>query len=177
MDDAEVFYMFTYLIYTPGQVWRWVYIPEGFLVAQLERIRLQCRRPGFDPWVGEIPWRREKLPAPVLWPGELHGLAKSRTWCMCESQATFTRTSMKPTIRDIHVSFSCQSFLPPSLFIYFFVISMLKVRLTLREFLRTRYSITKYGHYGVQQIFTLPDRNWAPLSVYSVSAFAVILYC
>ena len=24
---------------------------------------------GFDPWVGKIPWRRERLPAPVFWPG------------------------------------------------------------------------------------------------------------
>ena len=27
---------------------------------------LQCRRPGFDPWVGKIPWRRERLPTPVF---------------------------------------------------------------------------------------------------------------
>ena len=26
--------------------------------AQRCRIRLPCRRPGFDPWVGKIPWRR-----------------------------------------------------------------------------------------------------------------------
>ena len=31
-------------------------------------------RPGFDPWVGKIPWRRERLPTPVFWPGEFHGL-------------------------------------------------------------------------------------------------------
>jgi len=24
-------------------------------------------------WVGKIPWRREKLPTPVFWPGEFHG--------------------------------------------------------------------------------------------------------
>ena len=35
---------------------------------------MQCRRPRFDPWVGKIPWRRERLPTPVLWPGEFHGL-------------------------------------------------------------------------------------------------------
>ena len=27
-----------------------------------QRIHQQCRRPGFDPWVGKIPWRRERLP-------------------------------------------------------------------------------------------------------------------
>ena len=26
----------------------------------------------FDPWVGKTPWRRERLPAPVFWPGESH---------------------------------------------------------------------------------------------------------
>ena len=25
------------------------------------------------PWVGKIPWRRERPPTPVLWPGEFHG--------------------------------------------------------------------------------------------------------
>ena len=40
------------------------------------------RRPGFDPWVGKIPWRRERTPTPVFWPGEFciaHGVAKSQT--------------------------------------------------------------------------------------------------
>jgi len=37
------------------------------------RFRLQCGRPGFDPWVGKIPWRRTRQPTPVLYPGELHG--------------------------------------------------------------------------------------------------------
>ena len=38
------------------------------------RICLQCGRPGFDPWVGKIPWRSERLPTPVFWPGEFHEL-------------------------------------------------------------------------------------------------------
>ena len=44
-------------------------------MAQVIKNHLQCGRPGFDPWVGEIPWRREKLPTPVFWPGEVHGLS------------------------------------------------------------------------------------------------------
>ena len=58
--------------------------PRGAsLVAQLiknlpkkkkKRICLQCRRPGFNPWVGKIPWRRERLATPVFWLGEFHGL-------------------------------------------------------------------------------------------------------
>ena len=39
-----------------------------------QRICLQCRKPGFNPWIRRIPWRRERLPTPVLWPGEFHGL-------------------------------------------------------------------------------------------------------
>ena len=34
---------------------------------------LQCR-PGFDPWVEMVPWRREQLPTPGFCPGEFHGL-------------------------------------------------------------------------------------------------------
>ena len=37
---------------------------------------LQCRRPEFDPWVGKIPWRRERLPTLVFWPGEFHEYIK-----------------------------------------------------------------------------------------------------
>ena len=54
------------------------------------RISLQYRRPGFDPWVRKILWRKEQQPTPVFLPGEFHGqeepgglqsmgLAKSRT--------------------------------------------------------------------------------------------------
>ena len=30
----------------------------------------RCRRPTFDPWVGEVPWRRARQPSPVFLPGE-----------------------------------------------------------------------------------------------------------
>ena len=49
--------------------------PMGFPGGSAgKRIRLQCGRPEFNPWVGKIPWRREKLPTPVFWPGEFHEL-------------------------------------------------------------------------------------------------------
>ena len=31
------------------------------------------KRPGFDPWVQKVPWRREQQPTPVFLPGESHG--------------------------------------------------------------------------------------------------------
>ena len=32
----------------------------------------RCKRHGFDPWVGKIPWRRAWQPTPVFLPGESH---------------------------------------------------------------------------------------------------------
>ena len=37
-------------------------------------------------WVGKIPWRRERLPTPVVWPGEFHGLYSP--WACKESDTT-----------------------------------------------------------------------------------------
>ena len=53
------------------------------LVAQTVKNLPQCRRPGFDPWVGKIPWKREWQPTPVFLPGEFHGqrsLAGNSPW-------------------------------------------------------------------------------------------------
>ena len=46
----------------------------------------QCGKPGFDSWVGKIPWSREKLPMPVFWPGEFQGLYSP--WGRKESDKT-----------------------------------------------------------------------------------------
>ena len=65
----------------------WTGLPWGL---RWSRICPQCGRPGFDPWVGMILWRRERLPTPVFWPGQfqgerslaatIHGATKSQTW-------------------------------------------------------------------------------------------------
>ena len=44
------------------------------LVAQLVKNPPAMWETGFSPWVGKILWRRERLPTPVFWPGEIHGL-------------------------------------------------------------------------------------------------------
>ena len=56
------------------------------LVAQLVKNLPECWRPGLDPWVGNIPWRRERLPTPVFWPREFHGLYSP--WHRKESDTT-----------------------------------------------------------------------------------------
>ena len=49
------------------------------LVAQMVKkkikkiICLQCRRPGFNPWVGKITWRRKWQPTPVFVPEKSQG--------------------------------------------------------------------------------------------------------
>ena len=48
------------------------------LVAQLVKNSPQYGRPGLNPWVGNILWRRERLPSPVFWPREFHGLYSPR---------------------------------------------------------------------------------------------------
>ena len=47
----------------------------GFSGSSELRIYLQCRRCrklGFDPWVGKIPWRSSWQPTPVFLPEESH---------------------------------------------------------------------------------------------------------
>ena len=43
-------------------------------VAQLVKNLPASRRPGFYPRVWKIPGRRERLPTPVFWPRQFHGL-------------------------------------------------------------------------------------------------------
>ena len=49
-------------------------LSKGFPDSSAGKESAQCGRPGLDPWVGKIPWIREKLLTPVFWPGEFHGL-------------------------------------------------------------------------------------------------------
>ena len=53
----------------------------------------QCGRPGFDSWVGKIPWRRKWQPTLVFLPGESHrqrSLAAYSPWGLKESDMTDT---------------------------------------------------------------------------------------
>ena len=56
------------------------------LVAQLVKNLPAMQETWVDPWVGKSSWRREKLPTPVFWPGEFHGLYSP--WGRKESDPT-----------------------------------------------------------------------------------------
>ena len=44
-----------------------------FSGSDSKSVCLQCRRPGFDPCMGEIPWRRKWQPTPLFLLGKSHG--------------------------------------------------------------------------------------------------------
>ena len=46
----------------------------AFLMALLEKDPPAMWETWVQSWVGKIPWRRERLPTLVFWPGEFHGL-------------------------------------------------------------------------------------------------------
>ena len=59
---------------------------------------VQCRRPGFDSWVGKIPWSRKWQPIPVFLTGEFHGqrsLAGYSLWGHKEVDTTEHETHNK----------------------------------------------------------------------------------
>ena len=61
------------------------------LVAQTVKNLPAMPRPGFDPWVEKIPWRRAWQPTAVSLPGESHGqrsLTGYSPWCGKESDMT-----------------------------------------------------------------------------------------
>ena len=61
----------------------------------MEESVLQCRRPGFNPWFGKIPWRREWLFSPQFLLGESHGqrsLAGYSSWDPKELDMTKQQT-------------------------------------------------------------------------------------
>ena len=48
----------------------------SLIIGEQIVIESTCNAGDLDliPWVGKIPLRRERLPTPVFWPGEFHGL-------------------------------------------------------------------------------------------------------
>ena len=75
LTTVQTFYSFQYLTeisslefhnYIMGEIKR-------TKVAQHVKDLLQFRKPGFSPWVGKIPWRRQWQLTPVLLAGEFHG--------------------------------------------------------------------------------------------------------
>ena len=89
------------------------------LSHQGNSIRLQCRRPWFHLWVGKIPWRREWLPSPVFFPGEVHGqrsLADYSPWGCKEVNTTEWLTLYIYKFRLLQIQVFCTLNKPHSYF-------------------------------------------------------------
>ena len=92
------------------RIWKWgtlVYL-ELRCRLRLLWICLQCWRPGFDPWVRKISWRKEWLPTPVFLSGEFRrqrSLVGYSPWSHKESDMTewLERYSILFTDTSLHV--------------------------------------------------------------------------
>ena len=90
---SEVIYLPKYIIDILLYIYYWYRLPWWL---RWWKICLQCRRPGFNPWVGKIPWRRESLPTPVFlraggeggdsWMRWLDGIMTQWTWVWANSR-------------------------------------------------------------------------------------------
>jgi len=72
----------------------------------------QCRRCGFHPWVGKIPWRREWQPTPIMLPEKSHGAWQVTVHgCLKELDMTQQLNNRAPqTITYVVLSKNCELF-------------------------------------------------------------------
>ena len=81
--------------------WKW-----ASLVVQAVSICLKCRGPGFDPWVGKIPWRRERQPTQVFLPEKFHGQRYS-PWGCKESHTFWAPESLQMVMAAMKLKDTC----------------------------------------------------------------------
>ena len=56
-----------------GPVYLFMGFPGGASGKEPTRQSSRSKRYVFDPWIGKIPWKRQRQPPPVILPGESHG--------------------------------------------------------------------------------------------------------
>ena len=71
-------------------------------MAQIVKICLQCKRPGFDPW------RREGLPTSVFLPDEFHGQRSLAGYssCVAKSRTQLSEYHFLQIVKLHHMQFS-----------------------------------------------------------------------
>ena len=81
-----------------------------------------CRRPGFDPWVRTIPWRRKWQPTPVFLsgkshrqdPGELQSMGSQRVGCDWACAHTYSANPLQPHHPLVHLQKHFRGFFIPN---------------------------------------------------------------
>ena len=84
-------------------------VPSPLRWLRVKESACQCRRCGFDPWMGKTPWIRKWPSTPVFLPGKSHGqrgLASCSPW----SHRVGHNLTTKPQSESEHV-FICLSFI------------------------------------------------------------------
>ena len=85
---------------------------------------LQCRRPGFNPCIGKIPWRRKWQSTPGLLPGKSHGqksLVDYSPWSLKELDTTEKLHFTSVMTFCISSALSSSFFLSSFIFLFFIV--------------------------------------------------------
>ena len=70
----------------------------------IKEFTCQCRRPGINPWVGRIPWRRKWQPIPVFLPGKSLG---QRSLAGYSAGVALSDLACKHDIKGLEVLKSC----------------------------------------------------------------------
>ena len=95
-----------YILFTYSMFW-------ASLVAQMVKNPLQCGRPGFDPWVGKIPWRSTCQPLQYsclensldrgTWWAIIHGVAESDMpeWLSTAQHSTFSANPLATWCKEL----------------------------------------------------------------------------
>ena len=62
---------------------------------------MQCRRPGFNPWVGKFLWRRERKFTPIFLPRESHGQRSLAGYSLWGCQELDTSEQLTPCVSGL----------------------------------------------------------------------------
>ena len=98
--------------------WLDCWVRDTYKRASLaQRIHLQCRRCGFNPWVWKIRWRRKWQPTPVSLPGKSHGQKRlegysppGRKESDTTERPTLAQEDLESFPRKVHPWHSCHCF-------------------------------------------------------------------
>ena len=115
----------------------------------------RCKRHGFDPWIGKIPWRRKWQPTPVFLPGESQGQRNLEWYSPCGwKESDMTEHTCSSYIHDI------KGTVPYTLYIQIFLYIAIGAAfwVLLRDFekhVSTSHFVTSKCCHASQKSFTI----------------------
>ena len=86
----HTFFFFLINLAASGLQWTDSWLSWASLVVQMVKHLPQGRRPGFNPQVGKIPWRRKQRPTRALLPRKCHGRRSLAGYCPRDCKESYT---------------------------------------------------------------------------------------